>query len=381
MTALSVTGPPALPSGAKTINGYSHVPHTTHVGCVEVADWELEQLETAFLDHPELETRLLAGTLPDAADQIDDPDVISTFTRSSVDSGVLDRFPSLGLIATRSSGTDHIDLDACAARGVAVANVPSYGEHTVAEHTFALILALSRRLLPTGWKRRGDGAESPDLQGFDLAGKTLGVIGAGRVGVRVIRIARAFGMDVLASDPREDPLLADMLGFGYANLAQLLRRSEIVSLHVPALPETRHLIDAVALAMMRPGALLVNTAQGSLVDTAALVSALDSEHLAGAALDVYEGEDEVGEAHELLGLDLGKRLRAALGHRLLADRDDVVLTPHNGFNSYEAIAGVARVTADNIAAWRRGRPQNLVGAGEGPRGATGLERWIADSGL
>jgi len=200
--------------------------------------------------------------------------------------------------------------------------------------------------------------------------------------VRVIRIARAFGMEVLVSDPREDSLLADLLGFEYANLAQLLRRSQIVSLHAPALPETRHLMDSVALAMMRPGALLVNTAQGSLVDTAALVSALDSGHLAGAAMDVYEGEDEVGDEHELFGLDLRKRLRAALGHRLLADRDDVILTPHSGFNSYEAVVRIAEVTVANIAAWRRGQPRNLVGAGECSRcGETGPQRWVPGSGL
>ena len=163
------------------------------VACVESSDWELEQLRRAFAPRPALNARLLPGTVADNLDELRDTPVLSTFIRSNVDEEVLDRLPALEMLATRSTGYDHIDIAACRRRGIAVANVPTYGENTVAEHTFALILALSRKLLAaerTG--RRGD-TDLRGLQGFDLAGKTLGVVGAGRIGLHVVRIGRRSG--------------------------------------------------------------------------------------------------------------------------------------------------------------------------------------------
>jgi D-lactate dehydrogenase len=328
--------------------------------CLEASDRELEQLRSAFSDLTDLEVRFLPGGLEDHIEDLGSASILSVFIHSSVDATALERLPSLKLVATRSTGYDHIDLEACSARAVAVANVPTYGENTVAEHTFAMILALSRRLLAAERKgRRGD-FDLDGLQGFDLKDRTLGVVGAGRIGLHVIRIARAFGMEVVAHDLYREELLAEVLGFRYAELPELLAQSDVVTLHAPALPETHHLIDRDALATMRDGALLINTARGSLIDTAALVEALDSGHLGGAGLDVFEGEQAIREDHELLGSSSDDAIRAAFGRRLLADREDVILTPHNAFNSFEAVQRIADATAANIRSWLAGEPRNLV---------------------
>jgi D-lactate dehydrogenase len=176
----------------------------------------------------------------------------------------------------------------------------SYGENTVAEHTFALILALSRKV-HQAWVRmqRGEyGVEG--LRGFDLYGKTFGVVGTGAIGLHAVRIAKGFGMEVLAYDVNQNRLISEVLGFRYVGLDELLAGSDIVSPHAPAIPQTHHMIDRQSLSKMKRGALLVNTARGSLVDTEALIWALDEGILAGAGLDVLEGEQFLAHEDELL---------------------------------------------------------------------------------
>lgn len=330
------------------------------VHCVEVAGWEEDQLRGAFEREPELEPTFVPGRIEQHLDELVEARVLSTFINSAVTESELERMPALELIATRSTGYDHIDADACTRRGIAIANVPTYGENTVAEHAFAMILALSRRLLEAERRGRRGNFDLEGLQGFDLKGRTLGVVGAGRIGLHVIRIGRAFDMEVLAFDPNPEPIIADVLDFAYVALDELLERSHVVSLHAPAVPATRHMIDAAALARMREGAILVNAARGDLIDTPALVEALSSGRLGGAALDVFEGEREVAEEQILLSEGRDPGIRAALGRRLLADRNDVILTPHNAFDSIEAVERIAATTVANIVAWARGEPVNLV---------------------
>lgn len=332
----------------------------TNTTFVEVTAWEVEPLEQAGAEIPDVQPTFLPGRLDEHLDELRDAEVLSTFIHSRVDAPALARMPNLKLVATRSTGFDHVDRQACAERGIAVVNVPTYGENTVAEHTFALILALSRKLIAAEQKGRRADFDLDGLQGFDLRGKTLGIVGAGRIGLHVVRMARAFGMQVLVSDPNREELLAEVLHFDYVELDELLERAHVVSLHAPATPATHHLIDAGAIARMRRGALLVNTARGALVDTDALVAALDSGHLGGAGLDVFEGEEHIGEDLALLVEGRADAIRQALGRRLLADRDDVILTPHNAFNSIEAVQRIAQTTAENIAAFLRGEPQNQV---------------------
>jgi D-lactate dehydrogenase len=244
---------------------------------------------------------------PDTAVTYADYDAIVVFIWTKVSGAVIDALPNLRLILTMSTGYDHIDLQACRARGITVCNVPHYGENTVAEHTFALILSLSRKLHAAYFQGLRGEYRIRELRGFDLYGKTLGVIGAGNIGLHVIRIARGFGMRVLAYDLRPHPLLAEVLGFTYTDLDTLLAESDIVSLHVPALPQTHHLINRETLCKMKRGALLINTARGSVVDTEALLWALEEGILAGAGLDVIEGEEYITEESALLKMPLAEQ--------------------------------------------------------------------------
>jgi len=305
----------------------------------------------------------VAGVLDgDTARAHGDAEVVSTFIFSRLDREVLSKMPALRLIATRSTGYDHIDLDYCAARGIAVANVPSYGENTVAEHVFALLLAISHRL-PEAIARARSGEFSPvGLQGFDLAGRTLGVIGTGRIGQHVIRIARGFQMRVLAHDSRPDPRLAAELGFHYTDLAALYAEADVISLNVPSLPETRNMLSSKAFAQMKDGVVIINTARGDLIDTRALIQALNSGKAAAAGLDVLPDEPLIREEAELICSIYCKEhdLRDLVANHVLLRMTNVIVTPHSAFNTREAVRRIAETTVDNIRAFAEGRAQNLV---------------------
>lgn len=260
---------------------------------MRIAIFEAEQREAPVFEPLEAGHDLLLAEEPLLSSNVDrhtDVEIVSTFIYSKLDRSVLEMLPALKLVATRSTGFDHIDTGYCAERGIAVANVPSYGENTVAEHVFALLLAISHRI-PEAIERAQRGPFSPEgLQGFDLAGKTLGVIGTGRIGQHVIRIASGFEMDVLAQDVAPDPDLAGRLGFRYVGLDELYAAADIVSLHVPSSPETRNMLDAEAFRRMKDGVVVINTARGDLIDTRALIRALTSGKVAAAGLDVLPDE-------------------------------------------------------------------------------------------
>ncbi|MBI4461827.1 MAG: hydroxyacid dehydrogenase [Acidobacteria bacterium] len=331
-------------------------------------------MKIAFLEVKDWERAYLAEQLADCAlhfshervSEADWPalatfDCVSPFIYSRLDRNTLTALPGLRFIATRSTGFDHIDTGYCRERGIGVANVPIYGEYTVAEHTFALILSLSRNVHKS-WKHVVEGQiELANLTGFDLKDKTLGVIGAGKIGLHVIKIARGFGMRVLAFDLRQDSFLEELLGFSYVPLEALLAESDIVTLHVPYTPATRHFINRERLSQMKRGALLINTARGQLVDTDALMEALDEGRLAGAGLDVIEGEELITEEKALLhGAQPAEAFRAIVRNNLLLKRDNVVFTPHNAFNSREALLRILDTTVANLRAWQRGESLNRV---------------------
>ena len=347
------------------------------VAFFEVKDWERAYL-TERLPHDT--TYFDGGILPNPAAgppagglhaspeafsvkvaPVPDVDALSVFIHSQVTAQVLEGLPHLKFIATRSTGFDHIDLDACLSRGIVVSNVPSYGENTVAEHTMALLLMLARKVHQSVLQVRSGRVDLAELTGFDLQGKTIGVIGAGHIGLHVIRIARGFGMRVLAYDVRSDPFLADLLGFAYVTLDQLLAESDIVTLHCPLTEKTEHLMGRAQIGRMKRGALLINTSRGGLVDTDALVGALESGRLGGAGLDVLEGEELIKEDKQLLAQPVDvERLRTAVRNRVLLARDDVVFTPHNAFNSREALVRILEVTLANLEAFRAGQPVHKV---------------------
>lgn len=331
---------------------------------MKIAFFEVKQWERDYLT-----SRLPADHLHFSSEPLDQAHCpapagctcLSVFIHSRLTGPVLERLAQVKLIATRSTGFDHLDLDACRARGVAVANVPSYGECTVAEHTFALILSLSRNVHKSYRHALEGRMDLARLTGFDLKGKTLGVVGAGRIGLHVARIARGFGMRVLVTDIRQDPFLAELLHFTYVPLEQLLRESDIVSLHAPYSSVTHHLINRERVQQMKRGALLVNTARGGLVETDALIEALQAGHLGGAGLDVLEGEELIREEHELLHAPRAtEALQALVRRSVLLKMDNVVITPHNAFNSREALQRILDTTVENIRAWQRGEERNRV---------------------
>jgi D-lactate dehydrogenase len=328
------------------------------VAFFEVKDWERSYLAERL---PSDETHFEAGPLSAPESSLRCLEALSVFIYSHVTREVLEALPNLKLIATRSTGFDHIDVEACRDRGVAIANVPSYGENTVAEHTMALLLMLSRKVHQSVLQMRSGHVDLAELTGFDLQGKTIGVIGAGHIGLHVIRIARGFGMRVLAFDVHRDPFLADLLGFAYATLEQLLAESDVVTLHCPLTDQTRHLLARPQFAAMKSGAYLINTSRGGLVDTDALIDALETRKLSGAGLDVLEGEELIKEEKQLLQQPLDvERLRTAVRNRVLLSREDVVFTPHNAFNSREALIRILDVTLANLEAFRAGQPVHLV---------------------
>ncbi len=288
-------------------------------------------------------------------------DVASVCIRSRVTKPVFDRLPNMQLVATRSTGYEHIDVAEASQRGISVANIPTYGEYTVAEHTFALILSLSRNIHKAHIRTTQSDFSLEGLRGFDLKGKTLGVVGAGHIGLHVIKIAIGFGMRVLAFDISPNQFMAEVVGFEYADLDTIMRESDIITLHAPYSPKTHHLIDRNALEKVKPGALLINTSRGSLVDTEALVWVLDEGILGGAGLDVLEGEEFVEEEAEILSTAYSVEMLAALvRNHILARRDNVVITPHIGFYSREATDRIIDTTIENIIGFFDGRLQNVV---------------------
>jgi len=331
------------------------------VAFFEIKDWEIAYLKERLGDWFQLffsADRLALSQ----GNQWSDAWALSPFIYSRIDKAVLDAAPNVKIIATRSTGFDHVDLEAARARSITVCNVPSYGENTVAEHTFGLILALTRNIHKAYFKVRRRDFSLEGLEGMDIAGKTLGVVGTGRIGLHVIKIARGFGMKVLSFDIRQEPLLAEVLGFQYVPLDTLLGTSDIVSLHVPYNKQTHHMIGAETIAKMKRGAILINTARGALVDTEALVGALDRGQLSGAGLDVFEGEQLLREEKQVLSQhDLPhETLRTLMESSVLIRRPDVVVTPHIGFFSREAQRRILDTTIENLVQFLNGHPVNVV---------------------
>ncbi len=324
---------------------------------------EVTPEQTGYLqEHLPGQFSLLPDTIQDTAPaQYAEAEILSVFVHSRVLPAQLDRMPKLRLISTRSTGYDHLALDACVDRGIHVSNVPRYGENTVAEHTFGLILSLSRKIHKAYQRTVAGDFSLQGLEGFDLKGKTLGVIGAGSIGLHVIRIAKGFGMQVIAYDAKPNPLIAEVLDFDYVKLGELLGRADIISLHAPLIPSTQHMINSETIQLIKRGALLINTARGGLIDTDALLKALDDGILSGAGLDVLEGEELIEEEERLMREpESGEKLRILIRQHILLRRPDVVITPHMAFYSREAEERILAITVDNIRAFLAGHPQNLV---------------------
>lgn len=327
----------------------------------ELEDWEKPLIAQNF-PNDEItysNEHLDANSLPSKNDH----EAISIFVNSKIDKAVLDSFPNLKLITSRSTGYDHIDLETCKQRGIAVAFVPGYGDNTVAEYTFGLILNLTRKIYQAINQVKENGSFNLlGLRGIDLKEKTLGVIGVGRIGREVIKIAKGFEMNVQAFSPHPDENLARQLGFKNTSLDNLLASSDIITLHCPYTPQTHHIINRDNLKLARKGSYIVNTARGGLIETAALVWALEEKILAGAALDVLEEEGEIknGMNFMLTTKPNEEELRAMVADHILMKMPNVLITPHNAFNSSEALVRILTTTIENIKTFQKGEPDNLV---------------------
>ena len=253
------------------------------------------------------------------------------------------------LIVLRSAGFNNVDLDAAAKLGMTVSRVPAYSPHAVAEHTISLMLALDRKIHRAYVRVREGNFALDGLLGFDLNGRTAGVVGTGRIGAIVARLLRGFGCTVLATDlhPNAD---CEAAGVQYVPLDDLLARSDIITLHCPLTPETRHLMDADALRRMKRGVMLINTSRGALIDTQAIIEALKDEHVGYLGLDVYE------EEAALFFRDLSNQvIQDDLFVRLLTF-PNVIITGHQAFFTREALETIAATTLANVTAFAEGRP-------------------------
>jgi D-lactate dehydrogenase len=276
--------------------------------------------------------------------------VVCPFVNDCLDAetiGVLHR-GGTRLLALRSAGFNHVDLEAAAAIGMRVVRVPEYSPYAVAELAMCLVLALNRKIHRAYNRVREANFSLEGLVGFDLHGKTFGIIGTGRIGRALARIAHGFGCRVVATDAWPDEALQRELGVEYVEASALYREADVISLHVPLTNETHHLIDARAFSQMKPGVMLINTSRGALVDTRALVHALKTRHVGAAGLDVYEEEGP------LFFRDLSAQvLQDDVLARLLTF-PNVLITSHQGFLTREALANIADTTLASVSAFERG---------------------------
>ena len=258
------------------------------------------------------------------------------------------------LVALRSAGFNNVDLARAKELGMTVARVPEYSPNAVAEHTVALILALDRKIHRAYARVREGNFALEGLLGFDLNGRTVGVVGTGKIGRLVIRIMRGFGCDVLAHDLKPNPD-AEALGARYVSLPELIARSDIITLHCPLTPATRHLIDAEAIAGMKKGAMLVNTSRGAVIDTRAVIEGLKSGRIGSLALDVYEEEGDLffeNLSDEAIQDDVFARLLTF---------PNVLITGHQAFFTVDALTAIAETTIANLTAFEEtGHPRHEI---------------------
>ncbi|HBE90184.1 MAG: hypothetical protein A3E37_03390 [Candidatus Andersenbacteria bacterium RIFCSPHIGHO2_12_FULL_46_9] len=327
-------------------------------------DAQLGDTDRLKLALPDFEVEVVEGTLQENVGQAMEADLVSVFVTSRVQKEEMEKMPQVKMIATRSTGYDHIDLAEAAKHKMIVANVPTYGQNTVAEHAFALILALSRKIFQSYEKTENMDFDRDGLEGFDLKNKTLGVVGSGNIGRHSVMIGRGFGMKVLVYDIKPDEELAKETGCTFTtDLEELLQKSDVITLHVPYIPNvTHHLINKQNITKIKRGGILVNTSRGAVVDTEALLWALEDGILSGAGLDVLEEENPTFDHIGLLskGFPAGQDIATLLRNHILVARDDVIITPHNAFNSTEAKQRIFDTTIENIKAFAASNPVNVV---------------------
>ena len=292
------------------------------------------------------EFRLTAET----ASSAQGADAVCVFVNDRLDRECLTKLADLGvkLVALRCAGFNNVDRAAAGELGLTVVRVPAYSPHAVAEHTVALLLTLNRKIHRAYNRVREQNFSLSGLVGFDLHGKTIGIVGTGKIGRVTAQIFRGFGCRVLAHDPQPMLEWAAEHGVAYTGLDKLLAGSDVVSLHLPLTSETHYMLNVDTIALMKPGSFLVNTSRGKLIDTTAVIDALKTGHLGGVALDVYEEEEGIFfEDHSGLPLQDDELSR-------LLTFPNVLITSHQAFLTHEALAQIAGTTLDNLQRLRNG---------------------------
>ncbi|MET0544902.1 MAG: 2-hydroxyacid dehydrogenase [Caulobacterales bacterium] len=324
---------------------------------MKVAVFSAKSYDRAFLDASNQPHRhdliyFDAHLTPATAQLAGGCEAVCAFVNDDLTRPVLERLVEahVRLVVLRSAGFNNVDLECADRLGLAIGRVPAYSPNAVAEHTVALMLTLNRKV-HRAYNRVREGNFALDgLMGFDLAGKTIGIIGAGLIGTIVARIMKGFGCRVLGYDPQAGDAARDA-GIAFAPLLDLLQESHVVTLHCPLTPSTRHLLNAKTLAQMRDGALLINTSRGAVIDTPAVIEALKTGKLGGLALDVYEEEADLffeDKSNLILPDDVFARLLTF---------PNVLITGHQGFFTVEAMTAIAQVTFENLDAFENtGRP-------------------------
>ena len=264
-----------------------------------------------------------------------DCEILSVFTGSRVNSNVLKKFKNLKIILTRSVGYSHIDTDYCKENNIIIANTPHYGDYTVAEFSFGILLSLIRRIsFSEAMLKRGE--MYPQTFGIELFDKTIGIIGTGSIGEKSVKIANGFSMNILCYDLNPKQNLIDLYGVSYVDIDTLCKFSDIIMLHAPLTPKTYHLINQEKISLMKDSAIIINTARGELIDTEILFDTLIQNKIAGAALDVLEFEETISNKRPCEKLNL-KTLRTSLINTKLMNLENTLVTPHIAYDTKEAV--------------------------------------------
>ena len=313
----------------------------------EIEDWEEDYLKNKLKNQKLLffKDELNEKTV----NPVKNFDIICIFIYSKINKNILNKLGRLNAVVTRSTGFDHINIKECRKKEILVLNVPYYGENTVAEHTFALILSLSRKIHKSYERTIKGNFSLESLRGFDLKGKTIGIIGLGHIGKHVARIANGFEMNILGFDIFKDKKFGKKYNLKYVGLNNLLKNSDIITLHCPYNKKTHHLINKKNIKLIKKEGILINTSRGGIIETNAMVRALAKGNLGGAGLDVLEEETLIKEEAQLLSKNFSKKnLKNLLANHLLLTFDNVIITPHNAFNSKEALQRILDTSIENI---------------------------------
>lgn len=324
-------------------------------------DWEMEYVKERVPGHEFVFFKGSTIDHPEATDA--DAEILCVFVNSPVKKSELDRFPNLKHIAARSTGFDHIDSALAKSKGISISYVPAYGENTVAEFAMALLLTVSRKMHECIQKVQEEGLFSQaGLRGFDLKGKTIGILGTGRIGVHMIRMAKGFGMNIIAFDAFPKAGLDTELGFTYKSFDEVLAESDIISVHLPYMKETHHIINMESVKKIKKGCVLINTARGGLIETEALVYGLREGILLGVGLDVLEEEALIEDEGRLLFAEHPDTtsMRTVLLDHYLIEHPRAIIAPHNAFNTDEAIRRILDMATANMKSFTEGVTVNLI---------------------